>query len=137
MVQYSESNDDRARDVILNNSKDFKMICDKLIYTWILIDIAKRDKHYRQFIGDYPELRDQFESKEKLRNSIDSTLKLVNNSGNTDGIFIASMYDLGVVLSNIAMGLKKVTVDTDDELDIDTSGYFGDEEGDEGDSEEY
>ena len=95
MVQYSESNDDRARDVILNNSKDFKMICDKLIYTWILIDIAKRDKHYRQFIGDYPELRDQFESKEKLRNSIDSTLKLVNNSGNTDGIFITSMYDLG------------------------------------------
>ena len=26
MVQYSKSNDDRARDVILNNSKDFKMI---------------------------------------------------------------------------------------------------------------
>lgn len=135
MVQYSKSNDDRARDVILNNSKDFKMICDKLIYTWILIDIAKRDKHYRQFIGDYPELRDQFESREKLHNSIDSTLKLVNNSGNTDGIFVTSMYDLGVVLSNIDMGLKKVTVDTDDELDIDTSGYFGDEEGDEGDSE--
>ena len=82
MVQYSESNDDRARDVILNNSKDFKMICDKLIYTWILIDIAKRDKHYRQFIGDYPELRDQFESK-KIAHRF--TLKLVNNSV-SDGI---------------------------------------------------